>query len=148
MRRSYRFKGDVNPARYLSGLDKELRQKRDQEITRRKRIAKDDPDNPILDTPLPGDKGAKTKVSKYTKAFKEKYGDLDGGLDGVAKATSISKKHIETIYARGVQASKSAGHRPGVSHEQWGWARVYAFVMKHLHGMDELNHDKDIAKKI
>ena len=148
MRRSYRFKGDTNPARYLSGLDKELRQKRDDEISRRKKIGKNDPNNPVLSTPLPGDRDAKTRPSKYTKAFKEVYGVLDGGLEAVAVATKIPLKHIETIYARGVQAGKTAGHRPGVSKEQWGWARVYAFVMKALHGMETLNHDKDIAEKL
>jgi len=147
MKRAYRFKGDDNPARYLSGLDKELRQKRDREISRRKKIALKDPDSPTLDLPLPGD-DAKTKPSQYTKAFKKTYGDLDGGLKSVSDATGIPLKDLEEIFARGVKASKTAGRRPGVSPQQWGWGRVYAFIMKHLHDMGDLNHDKDIADRL
>lgn len=148
MRRAYRYKGDVNPSRYLSGLDKELRKKRDDEISRRKKIAKNDPDAPILSTPLVGDDRVKTKPSKYTKAFKDIYGDLKGGLPAVSKATGIDLKHLRTVYNRGVKAAMTSGHRVGVSKQQWGWGRVYAFIMKAVHGMDKLNHDTDIAEKL
>lgn len=146
MRRSYRYKGDVNPARYLSGLDGELRRARDKEISRRKQIAKTDPDAPVLSAPLPGDAHAQVKVSQFTKAFKERYGDIRGFAE-IAAATGISKSDIEAVYARGVQAAKVSGHRPGVSKEQWGWARLYAFIMKLKHDMGVLNHDQDIGKK-
>lgn len=146
MRRSYRFKGDVSPARYLSGLDGELRKKRDSEITRRAKIAKRDPDNPVLNLPLPGD-DSKTRESKYTAAFKAKYGDDITGFSAIAKATGISAGDLETVYARGVQAAKGSGHRPGVSKEQWGWARLYAFIMKLKHDMGVLNHDQDLGRK-
>lgn len=146
MKKSYRFKGDVSPARYLSGLDGELRQKRDDEIARRSKIAKQDPDSPVLNEPLPGDDKAKSRTSKYTKAFKAEYGDVSG-LKGIAKATGISFSDLDTVYARGVQAAKSSGRRPGVSKEQWAWARVYAFIMKLKHDMGVLNHDQDLGKK-
>ena len=144
--RSYRFKGDVNPAKYLSGLDGELRRARDREISRRAAIAKSDPNDPVLKTPLPGDAKAKTRTSKYTTAFKKQYGDLSG-FDEISRATGIKKKDLEVIYARGVQAAKAAGHRPGVSKEQWGWARMYAFIMKLKHDMGVLNHDQDVGRK-
>lgn len=146
MRKSYRFKGDVSPARYLSGLDGELRQKRDDEIARRAKIAKRDPDAPILSEPLPGDSEAKPRRSKYTAAFKAEYGDITGFKD-ISKATGISADDLETVYARGVQAAKGSGHRPGVSKEQWGWARLYAFIMKLKHDMGVLNHDQDVGEK-
>ena len=146
MRSAYRFKGDSNPARYLSGLEGDLRRARDKEIGRRSRLAKSEPNHPDLSKPLPGDAEAKTKTSRYTAAFKETYGDLSG-FDAIAKATGISVQDVETVYARGVQAAKSSGHRPGVSKEQWGWARLYAFIMKLKHDMDEVDHDQDIARK-
>lgn len=143
---AYRFKGDTNPARYLSGLEGDLRRARDKEISRRSRLAKSDPNHPDLSKPLPGDGKAKTKVSKYTAAFKAKYGDLSG-FEAIARATGLPASDLETIYARGVQAAKTAGHRPGVSKEQWGWARLYAFIMKLKHDMGEVDHDQDIARE-
>lgn len=147
MRRSYRFKGELSPARYLSGLGAELRKKRDAEIARRAEIAKSDPSAAILSKPLPGDEEAKPRTSRFTRAFRDTYGDDVKGFDAISSRTGISKDDLEVIYARGVQAAKTAGHRPGVSKEQWGWARVYAFIMKLKHNMSELNHDKDIGRK-
>ena len=40
-----------------------------------KKGAKMDDDNPAAYKPAPGDKGAKTKLSKYTKKYRQMYGE-------------------------------------------------------------------------
>jgi hypothetical protein len=53
------------------------------------------------------------------------------------------KKTLKKVYARGVAAHRTGGHRPGTSPEQWGHGRVNAFIRKKKQG--GLNHDKDLA---
>ena len=40
-------------------------------------------------------------------------------------------------------AAWKTGHRPGTTPQQWGMARVNAFITKKKKG--NLNHDKDLA---
>jgi hypothetical protein len=49
---------------------------------------------------------------------------------------------LKKVYNRGVAAWKT-GHRPGTTPQQWGMARVNAFIVKKKKG--NLNHDKDLA---
>jgi|TARA_R110000803_G_scaffold24748_9_gene59453 hypothetical protein len=71
--------------------------------------------------------------------------DLDESPDGIsakAKKSGISTDTLNTVYKRGVAAWKT-GHRPGTTPQQWGMARVNAFIVKKKKG--GLNHDKDLA---
>lgn len=76
------------------------------------------------------------------------YDTLDvkeGGADGLAakaKKSGISVDTLKKVYNRGVAAWKT-GHRPGTTPQQWGMARVNAFIVKKKKG--NLNHDKDLA---
>ena len=63
-------KEGTQPARYHKGLAKSTKAKRDAHF--KKNAKKADDDNSAY-TPAPGDKQAKTKPSKYTKAFKDMY---------------------------------------------------------------------------
>ena len=65
-------KKGTQPAKYHSGLSKSTKEKRDAHF---KKGAKMDDDNPAAYKPAPGDDGAKTKESKYTKKYKEMYGE-------------------------------------------------------------------------
>ena len=60
----------TQPKKYYSGVEKD---KKDDRARHFKKGAKMDDDNPAAYKPAPGDKGAKTKPSKYTKAFKKMY---------------------------------------------------------------------------
>jgi hypothetical protein len=69
--------------------------------TKKKRAAhfkkgtKKDDDDSTAYKPAPGDKGAKTKPSKYTKAFKDMYGESGkAGEEGTNKLLSRSIKKI------------------------------------------------------
>ena len=59
-----------------------------------------------------------------------------------SKKSGISVATLKKVYDRGVAAWKT-GHRPGTTPQQWGHARVNAFIVKKKKG--NLNHDKDLA---
>ena len=63
-------KKGTQPAKYHRGLSKSTKKARDAQF---KRQAKMSDDNPAAYKPAPGDATAKTKPSKYTKAFKSMY---------------------------------------------------------------------------
>ena len=65
-----------------------------------------------------------------------------GGLAAKSKKSGISVGTLRKVYNRGVAAWKT-GHRPGTTPQQWGMARVNAFIVKKKKG--NLNHDKDLA---
>jgi len=90
-------------------------------------------------------------VISFKKYLDEKrypvYDELDvkegsDGLAAKAKKSGISVATLKKVYNRGVAAWKS-GHRPGTTPQQWGHARVNAFIVKKKKG--GLNHDKDLA---
>ena len=75
----------------------------------------------------------------------DSLGNLEEGPDGLAaksKKSGISVGTLKKAYNRGVAAWKT-GHRPGTTPQQWGMARVNAFIVKKKKG--NLNHDKDLA---
>ena len=59
-----------------------------------------------------------------------------------SKKSGISVGTLKKVYNRGVAAWKT-GHTPGTTPQQWGHARVNAFIVKKKKG--NLNHDKDLA---
>ena len=70
--------------------------------------------------------------------------DLDEakGLADKSKKSGISVGTLKKVYDRGMAAWKT-GHRPGTTPQQWGMARVNAFIVKKKKG--KLNHDQDLA---
>jgi hypothetical protein len=67
---------------------------------------------------------------------------IEGALADKSKKSGISVDTLRKVYNRGVAAWKT-GHRPGTTPQQWGYARVNAFIVKKKKG--GLNHDKDLA---
>ena len=59
-----------------------------------------------------------------------------------AKKSGVSVGTLRKVFNRGKAAWKT-GHRPGTTPDQWGHARVNAFIVKKKRG--GLNHDKDLA---
>ena len=66
----------------------------------------------------------------------------EGALADKAKKSGISVGTLRKVYNRGMAAWKT-GHRPGTTPQQWGMARVNAFIVKKKKG--KLNHDQDLA---
>jgi len=103
-------------------------------------------DDPKAYKPAPGDARSKTKPSKYTKKYKEMFGESDdftyldlledteineakaeAALKKKAEETGISYPILKQVFDRGMAAWKS-GHRPGTTPHQWGLARVNSFA--------------------
>ena len=78
-------------------------------------------------------------ISKKEKGQKPLEED---SFEEKSKKSGISVATLKKVYRRGVAAWKT-GHRPGTTPEQWGHARVNAFIVKKKKG--NLNHDKDLA---
>lgn len=136
----------TQPARYHKGLKKSTKAKRDAHFKKHGKKADDDSS---AYKPAPGDKSAETKPSKYTKAFRDMYNEEhsmenvnESSFEDKSKKSGISVATLKKVYRRGVAAWKT-GHRPGTTPEQWGHARVNAFIVKKKKG--GLNHDKDLA---
>ena len=100
-------------------------------------------------------KGRPQDVDKLMKDFEKnktlmklmESDDLDEskGLAAKSKKSGISVGTLRKVYNRGMAAWKT-GHRPGTTPQQWGMARVNAFIVKKKKG--NLNHDKDLAHVI
>ena len=60
----------TQPAKYHTGLKKSTKSKRDAQFKKQAKMADD---NPAAYKPAPGDADAKTKPSKYTKAYKDMF---------------------------------------------------------------------------
>jgi hypothetical protein len=76
------------------------------------------------------------------KDYSELQEKASSGLAKKAEKSGISVGTLRKVYNRGVAAWKT-GHRPGTTPQQWGMARVNAFIVKKKKG--GLNHDKDLA---
>jgi hypothetical protein len=128
---------------YVSGLSSSTAKAR---AAHWKKTSKMDPKNPAAYEPAPGDKTAKTKESKHTKAYRAKFGEeaeIDeaaaAGLAKKAKASGVSIGILRKVYNRGVAAWRT-GHRPGTTPQQWGMARVNSYITKGkgtYHGADK-----------
>ena len=80
-------KKGTQPAKYHTGLAKSTKAARDAQFKRQTKMSDDDP---AAYKPAPGDKEAKTKPSKYTKKFKQMYGEAVSPAQQAAIA--IAKK--------------------------------------------------------
>lgn len=138
----------TQPKKYHSGLSKSTKEKRDAHF---KKGAKMDDDDPRAYKKAPGDSKAKTKESKYTKKYKEKFGEgveyieenSEKALQKKADDSGISLSILRQVYKRGVAAWRT-GHRPGTTPQQWGLARVNSFIVG---GKTRTTADADLWKK-
>jgi len=126
------------PEPYVSDLPSSIKKARAAHWERTKKM---DPGNPAAYEPAPGDKTAKTKESKYTRAYRAKFGediemeedyideDATTGLAKKAKESGISIGTLRKVYNRGMAAWRT-GHRPGTTPQQWAMARVNSYITK------------------
>ena len=126
----------TEPAKYYAkdatgkGMAKSTKKKRDTHFTKGAKMSDDDP---AAYKPAPGDARAKTKPSKYTKKYKQMFGDefeLNEKIAGLVKKSDksgIAYGILKTVYDRGMAAWRT-GHRPGTTPQQWAFARVNSFI--------------------
>jgi len=124
--------------RYVSGLSSSIKKARAAHWAKTKKM---DPGNPAAYEPAPGDETAKTKESKYTRAYRAKFGediemeedyideDAITGLAKKAQESGISIGTLRKVYNRGMAAWRT-GHRPGTTPQQWAMARVNSYITK------------------
>ena len=79
----------TQPAPYFKGLKKSTKKARDAHFKKHGKKADNDP---TAYKPAPGDKKAKTKPSKYTKQFKQMYGENDTFADRASKRIDREKQ--------------------------------------------------------
>ena len=91
----------------------------------------------------------KSKESKWTKMFNEKYGKeidkMKGGRSkrNIAKVTGIPFKAIDEVFKKGEGAYYSAGSRPNQSPQSWAYSRTYSYIL----GGNARKVDASITKK-
>ncbi len=87
----------TQPAKYFAKdadgdeMSKSTKSKRDAQFKKQTKMADDDPE---AYKPAPGDKGATTKPSKYTKAFKDLYGEqtVDQVRDRISREREVERR--------------------------------------------------------
>lgn len=92
---------------------------------------------------------------KYNKKYKYEK-DANHSISDISKKTNIQKKILQDVYNRGVGAHKTnigsvrnvqgvkGGPGKKMSKEQWGFGRLYSFVMG---GKTQKTTDKDLWNK-
>ena len=88
-----------------------------------------------------------TNKQKFNMKYKQPKNQGNSKKD-ISKLTGIPMKILDEVFDRGVGAYKTNPQsvRPSVkSPEQWGFGRIYAFVMK---GKTYKTADKDLADKL
>lgn len=89
-------------------------------------------------------------VATHKAQFNKRHGfdkDAPHSLAELAKISKIKLSILKEVFNRGVGAFKTnpSSVRPQVkSADQWGQARVYAFINKKEKGV-KLNHDTDLV---
>ena len=157
------------PDPYMRGLDDDEEEDKEDKMKKQAEMDDDDPD---AYKELPGDKEAKekgeVKTSKYVKKYHELYGDkkdesvvneekaegdrgkiadanIEKALKTKSEETGVPIGLIRIVMRRGMAAWKT-GHRPGATEQQWGYARVNAFLTKGEGTWG--GADKDVAKEV
>lgn len=143
---------------YHAGMSPAMKKAREAHWAK---TSKMDTKDPAAYEPAPGDKTAKTRESKHTKAYRKKFGEetvLDdiqideeagSALSKKAKASGVSLSTLRTVYKRGVAAWRT-GHRPGTTPQQWGMARVNSYITKGkgtYHGADKDLREEEVVIK-
>ena len=141
-------KPGTQPKKYYKTLSKSEKEKRAAHFAKQD-YKKSDGNKDYK--PAPGDKGAKTKTSKFTKKFKQMYGEVNQidekikGLENKAKKSGMPYSILKKVYDRGMAAWKG-GHRPGTTPQQWAFARVNSFTTKSSGTWGKA--DSDLAKQV
>ena len=90
----------------------------------------------------------KSKESKWTKKFNEKYGkELDKlgkrTPKNISKVTGVPEGAIKEVLAKGRGAYFSSGSRPNQSPQSWSFSRLYSYLL----GGSARKVDEHITKK-
>jgi len=154
------------PARYfdvpkrgrLSKKEVQYVKRRFQELLRREECVSQDPENPDCYNKTQTDLAPRRKKRKssYLRDYERIYrptdisndqfykdhkgriprGSAPKGLKRISLETGLPLRYLKNVYDIGVGAYATSGSRTGMSAEQWGYGRVYAFIMSYFHNED------------
>lgn len=79
---------------------------------------------------------SKVSTDEFFKEHKTPKGRGPKGLKRIAVETGLPLKELKEVYDIGVGAYATSGSRTGMAAEQWGYGRVYAFIMCYFHNAD------------
>lgn len=132
--------------------------RRFKDLLKRERCVRRDPNDPRCYDKTPSD--ISPRMAKRTSSFLRDYeavyrpskmtieefyaahkgqiprGKAPKGLKRIAVETGLPLKYLKNVYDIGVGAYATSGSRTGMSAEQWGYGRVYAFIMSYFHNTD------------
>lgn len=129
----------MNPLRYFTGLSSKKKTQRRKEI---KKYGSMSWKTAKAYVGFKTDKGVKTKKSKYSASWKQKFPNAKS-LKDKSKASGVPLPYIKKSFNRGMAAWRT-GHRPGATQQQWGYARVHSFLMC---GKTYHTADSDLVKE-
>lgn len=149
---------DVPKRENLSTDEIKYVKRRFNELLRREKCVKKDPDNPRCYAKTETDRAPRSRKRKsaYLADYEEIYrpdglsidefyelhrgsipqGSAPKGLKRISLETGIPVRYLKDVYDIGIGAYASSGSRTGMSAEQWGYGRVYAFIMSYFHNED------------
>jgi hypothetical protein len=151
---------DVKKTGYLTADEIKYVKKRFKEFVIRELCVKADPDNPICYSRVKTDAIAKPKKGStykqdYDRIYRgsdhdSSYVDSEGrklveliqkglkiklplGVCKISIETGLDPLVLKEVYDRAVGAYASSGSRAGMTAEQWGYGRIYSFIMSYMH---------------
>lgn len=111
------------PPKYYKGLSRKVQTERRKEIQKYGRLHWK---NPAAYVGFKTDVGQEGKTSKYTRKFRAKYPKARS-LTQKSDATGVPLWALRESYNRGMAAWRT-GHRPGMTQQEWGYARVHSLL--------------------
>lgn len=157
---------DVPKRGELSPSDVRYVKRRFKELVDREICVESDPENPECYDKVSTDRLPKQqkRKSSYTQEYTRIYrpdnvsteeffkthklprGASPKGLKRIAVETGLPLNSLEEVYNIGIGAYASSGSRSGMSAEQWGYGRVYAFIICYFHNADGHYNNKRFLK--
>lgn len=164
---------DVPKRGFLSDVEIKAVKDRLKELIIREICVKSDPKNPICYQRVESDVKAKEKnTSSYKRDYDDLYASKDIpnlkdeclelqklfkqefkesiplGLCKISLQTELNPLILKDVYDRAVGAYARSGSRAGMSAEQWGYGRVYAFIMCYFHNKNgKYNQNRFLKNK-
>ena len=163
---------DVPKRGELSKTQQAYVKSRFEDLVYRELCVKEDPSNPDCYKKTQSDETPKyeKKKSSYLKAYEFIFGprkqapsDEDAkeinkfisrhkgavkGLVRISVESGVPYEDLKAVYDIGVGAYASSGSRTGMSAEQWGYGRVYAFLMCYFFDeKGEYRHNRFVTNK-
>lgn len=76
-----------------------------------------------------------TETPEY-RMLRRRYPKIPVGIAKISAETGLPILRLKEVYDIGVGAYASSGSRTGMSAQQWGYGRIYAFIMSYFHNED------------